>query len=153
MSEKIIKQHAINRKVKGQSIIELTLLLPFLLVLIIGAVEFGRLFFTQIIITNAAREGAYYLSTHISDYDPGTGNAPSTVLAAETEALNSGVSEVEVTITQVNCCTVGEYSVEVTVDTNVNNLLIVGFLGNVFSMTATNYDEFPLSATVEMLVQ
>lgn len=153
MFGKMKQRRAIHGKFKGQSIMELTLFLPFLLVIIIGAVEFGRLFFTQIIITNAAREGAYYLSTHISDYNAGTGNAPNTTLAVELEALNSGVSEVTVTVTSINCCTAGEYSVEVTVGTNVNDLLVLGFLGNVFSLTSTNYDEFPLSASVEMLVQ
>ncbi len=142
-----------NRKQKGQALIELTLLLPFLLVLVIGAIEFGRLFFTQIIITNAAREGAYYLSTHISDYDPGTGNAPNTVLAAENEAVNSGVSAIEVSVAQVNCCTSGEYSVEVTVRTSVNDLLILGLVGNLFAINSTHYDGFPLIASVEMLVQ
>lgn len=138
---------------QGQSLMEMALLMPILLVLIIGALEFGRLFYTKIVITNAAREGAYYLSTHESDYDIGTGVAPNTVIVAQAEANNSGISDITVSITPKNCCIQGEYSIEITVETMVHDLLILSFLGNAFSITATNYNEFPLSSSVEMMVQ
>lgn len=138
---------------KGQALIEMALLLPFLLVLIVGALEFGRLFFTQIVITNAAREGAYYLATHSSDYDSGTGNAPNTTLAAEMEANNSGVSDITVSVTPNNCCTLGLYSVEVTVETDVDDLTILGFLGGLFNLEILHDGSFHLSAMVEMMVQ
>ncbi|MFH1446709.1 MAG: TadE/TadG family type IV pilus assembly protein [Chloroflexota bacterium] len=138
---------------QGQSLLEMALLMPILLVLIIGALEFGRLFYTKIVITNAAREGAYYLATHQSDYDFGTGIAPNTVIAAQAEANNSGISDITVGITPKNCCIQGEYSIEITVETKVQDLLILSFLGNAFSISATNYNEFPLSSSVEMMVQ
>ncbi len=133
--------------------IEMALLLPLLLVLIIGALEFGRLFFTHIVITNAAREGAFYLSTHPEDYDSGTGNAPKAVLAAEAEAANSGVSDITVTITQHNCCTFGLYSVEVTVETDVDDVPILGFFGDLFSVGILRDGAFHLTVSVEMMVQ
>ncbi len=138
---------------KGQALIEMALLLPFLLVLIVGALEFGRLFFTQIVITNAAREGAYYLTTHSSDYDSGTGNAPNTTLAAEMEANNSGVSDITVSVTPINCCTIGLYSVEVTVETDVDDLTILGLFGGLFNLDILHDGSFHLAATVEMMVQ
>ncbi len=147
-----INQHKHSR-LQGQSLMEMALMLPILLVLIIGALEFGRLFYTKIVLTNAAREGAYYLSTHKSDYDDVTGTAPNTLIAAQAEANNSGISNITVDITPKNCCIQGEYSLEVTVNTKVHDLLILGFLGNVFSITATNYDEFLLSSSVEMMAQ
>lgn len=134
----------------AQALVEMALLLPILLVLIISAIELGRLFYTKIVITNAAREGAYYFVTHASDDDNVTGN---TVVAAETEANNSGVSDITVAITPQNCCEFGAYSIVITVETKVNNLLILGFLGNTLSITTTDYDEFPLSSSVEMMVQ
>ncbi|MDO9546656.1 MAG: TadE/TadG family type IV pilus assembly protein [Pelolinea sp.] len=137
----------------GQAAIEFALMLPILLVLIICGLEFGRLFYTKIVITNAAREGAYYLSTHQSDYNYATGSAPNTVIAAQTEANNSGISAITVGITPNNCCIQGEYSMKITVETKVQDLLILSFLGNAFSITATNHDEFPLSSSVEMMVQ
>ncbi|MCB2202565.1 pilus assembly protein [bacterium] len=141
------------RSQKGQSLLEMVLLLPLLLVLVVGALEFGRLFYTKIVITNAAREGAYYLATHPSDYNAGTGNAPNTVLAAQAEALNSGVDNITVTISAINCCTPGSYSVEVTVETNVHNLLILGLFGTPGSISVLNNGDYPLSASVEMMVQ
>ena len=141
------------KKSFAQSLVEFALVLPFLLVLIISTVELGRLFYAQIVVTNAAREGAYYLSTHPEDYDPGTNSAPNTEIAAQTEAENSGISEITVDISQKNCCNLGEYSIEVSVETKVSDLLIIGFLGNVFSITTTKYDEFPIRSSVEMMVQ
>jgi len=138
---------------QGQSLVEMALLVPILLVLIIGAIEVGRLFYTKIVITNAAREGAYYLITHKADYNAGTGNAPNTVIAAQAEANNSGISDITVSIAPKNCCTLGVYSVEVTVETMVDDLLILSLISNTLSLNATNYDEFPLSASVEMMVQ
>lgn len=148
-----LKLNRKNKHPRGQSLIEMALLLPLLLVLIIGALEFGRLFFTHIVITNAAREGAFYLSTHADDYDSGTGNAPKTVLAAEAEAANSGVSTITVTVTQHNCCTSGLYSVEVTVETDVNDVPILGFFGNIFNVSLLRDGAYHLTASVEMMVQ
>jgi len=153
MSDNMDYDQKKGRSFSAQSMLELALLLPLLLVLVIGALEFGRLFFTKIVITNAAREGAYYLSTHPDDFNIGTGIAPNTILAAEAEASNSGISDITVEITPNNCCTQGEYSVTVTVETSVNDLLILGFLGNVFTLGSTQYDEFPLNSSVEMMMQ
>lgn len=142
-----------NKRSKGQSIVEMALLLPLLLVLIIGALEFGRLFFTHIVITNAAREGAFYLATHPDDYNVGTGSAPKTVLAAEAEAVNSGISNITVSITQHNCCTFGLYSVEVTVETDVDDVPILGFFGGIFDIGVLHDGVFHLTSSVEMMVQ
>jgi len=46
-----------KKKTDGQSLVEFALILPVLLVLIIGIIEFGWIFNGQITITNAAREG------------------------------------------------------------------------------------------------
>lgn len=142
------KKHGGSR---GQSLVEMALLLPILLVLIIGAIEFGRLFYTKIVITNAAREGAYYLSTHISDYNKNTGLAPNTLLAAQNDAKNSGISSITIAVTPKNPPDEVP-SIVVTVETKVHDLLIISFLSNAFSITSTNYNEFPLSSSVEMMV-
>ena len=142
-----------RRYLQGQSLVEMALVIPILLVLVISALEFGRLFYTKIVITNAAREGAYYLSTHQTDYNMVMGTAPNTVIAAQAEANNSGIPAITVGITPKNCCLEGEYSIVITVGTRVRNIRILSFLGNAFSITATNYNEFPLSSSVEMMVQ
>lgn len=42
----------------GQSLVEFTMILPLFLVLLFGMVDFGRAFYTWLLVTNAAREGA-----------------------------------------------------------------------------------------------
>ena len=45
---------------RGQSIIEIALALPLLLVAVLGLADLGRVFFYTSAVTNAAREGAMY---------------------------------------------------------------------------------------------
>lgn len=49
-----------RRGYKGQSIVEMALLLPVLLLLAVGMVDLGRAFYFQETIANAAREGARF---------------------------------------------------------------------------------------------
>lgn len=43
---------------RGASLVEFALVLPLFLLLVGGMVDFGRAFYTQVTLTNAAREGA-----------------------------------------------------------------------------------------------
>jgi len=43
---------------RGQTLVELALVLPVIILILFGTLEFGRLFHSYIVITNAAREGA-----------------------------------------------------------------------------------------------
>ncbi len=51
-----------SRAEQGQSVAELALLLPLLVLLAVGVGDMGRAFHTYIVITNASREGARYAS-------------------------------------------------------------------------------------------
>ena len=51
-----------RQKNKGQSLVELTLVLVILLSLLTGMVEFGNLLNQYITVTDAAREGARFAS-------------------------------------------------------------------------------------------
>ena len=51
----------------GQALVEFALVLPVMLLLLLMAVDFGRLFTTYIAINNAAREGAFYAAEHARD--------------------------------------------------------------------------------------
>lgn len=57
-------------KMRGQSSVELVLLTPLLLVLLFLIFEFGRVFGSWLIITNAAREGARFAV--VRQFDPST---------------------------------------------------------------------------------
>lgn len=48
-----------NRK-NGQSLVEFALVLPLLLVMVAGAVDLGRMFYSYVTIESAAREAAFY---------------------------------------------------------------------------------------------
>lgn len=51
----------------GQALVEMAFILPILLLILMGIVEFGRIFNAYLIVTNASREGARYASVHSSD--------------------------------------------------------------------------------------
>ena len=53
----------------GQALVELALILPVLLLLIFGIIEFGRIYASNIMINNAAREGARAASLGVPDED------------------------------------------------------------------------------------
>ena len=58
---------------RGQSLVEFALVLPILLLLLGGAIDLGRLFYAQVSISNAAKEGAFYGSTNPGCDQPKTG--------------------------------------------------------------------------------
>lgn len=49
---------ATRRGEKGQAVVEMALVLPVLVLLVVGTMEFGRLFGAYLTIAHAAREGA-----------------------------------------------------------------------------------------------
>lgn len=52
---------------RGQSLVEFALCLSVLILILLGVFDLGRAFHAYIVITNAAREGAYYGAMHPSD--------------------------------------------------------------------------------------
>lgn len=61
------KQRVNSRNAAGQGLAEFAIVLPVLLIIIIGLFDVGRAFFTLIVVTNASREGARYLSIYPQD--------------------------------------------------------------------------------------
>ena len=53
-----------RRHSRGQSVVEFALIVPVFLLLLLIAIDFGRLFFSFIQISNAAREGASYAASN-----------------------------------------------------------------------------------------
>jgi len=51
-----------DRASRGQSLAEFALVLPFLLILVLAAIDYGRAYFDYVSVTNAARTGASYAS-------------------------------------------------------------------------------------------
>ncbi len=57
------------KKNKGQSLVEMAFILPIILLVVMGIVEFGRIFNTYLVLTNASREGARVASVGGTDTD------------------------------------------------------------------------------------
>ena len=93
----------------GQALVELALILPIMLMLLLATVDLGRLFYSQITITNAAREAAIQASQDPTSYTHGTCNATTSkvVCAAVNEARNSfvTVAPADVTLSCTPSCT------------------------------------------------
>jgi Flp pilus assembly protein TadG len=64
------------KRSRGQAVVEFALILPVFLLLLLLAIDFGRLFFTYIQLNNTAREGAAYAAAN-----PTTDNATLTTAA------------------------------------------------------------------------
>lgn len=62
-----MKRRTSRKRESGQAIVEFALVLPILLVLLCGIIDFGWIYYNQITLNNAAREGARYAVIH---YDP-----------------------------------------------------------------------------------
>jgi Flp pilus assembly protein TadG len=56
----------VRRPSRGQATIELTLALPLMLLLFLGAVDVGRVFFDYVGLRNAAMDGAIYGARHVN---------------------------------------------------------------------------------------
>lgn len=76
----------------GQTLVEFSLILPIMLIMLFALVDFGRAFYTWIVVTNAAREGAR------------TGAVQQPVDAIKTQVVKtaSGLDSTKLTITVVN---------------------------------------------------
>ena len=85
----------------GQSLAEFALLLPVLLLLALGAMDFGRLYFAYVSVTNASRNAAQYGSFNVvraNDEDCTDGNCLQlAALADTTNLLNTSATNPEVT--------------------------------------------------------
>jgi len=54
----------LRRTLPAQALVEFAVVLPVLLLLVGGAIDFGRLFYTRVSIENAAKEGAFFGASH-----------------------------------------------------------------------------------------
>jgi hypothetical protein len=74
------------RSETGTAFLELAVVLPLLILFVIGAAEFGRLYFTGITVANAARAGAQFGAQNLGQ----SSNLAGMTLAAQDEARDLG---------------------------------------------------------------
>ena len=113
----------LRKSEKGQSLVEFALVLPILLMLVLGVLEFGWMLNAKVTVNSAAREGARtraalgFSSVYNSTYETAANKAI-------TDALKtSNITLVVQPTYQIKSDTEGGNMVTVTISTNVNPLI------------------------------
>ena len=128
-----VKRHAHQR---GANLVEAALVIPLLLIILIGAVDFGRAYFTYITIINAAREGAHWGTLHPASEVCGK------ALAEAQDLVPLGLSPVCAYSCPAGTCASGN-PIQVTVSVNPFPLILGGIVG--MSSIPINYSvTFPI---------
>ncbi len=61
--------NANRRDERGAALVEFAIMLPILIVLLFGVIDYGRLLYTRITLHEAVQEGSIYAATHPDDPD------------------------------------------------------------------------------------
>lgn len=69
---------------RGATLVEFALILPLLIILIFGIIEFGLIMYDQQVITNAAREGARYGIVMTDPLNDGDNRTPDLIMGVAT---------------------------------------------------------------------
>lgn len=88
-----------RRRERGQAVVEMAFVLPFLALLVLGGLDLGRAYYYTTALYGAAREGVILGSDHAT---PSVTNIKQAVIAAAPE-LSLTASSVQVTYTCVGC--------------------------------------------------
>jgi Flp pilus assembly protein TadG len=106
---------------RGQSLAELALVTPVILLLVLGAVDFGRAYFAHVSVTNAARNGADYAAQNDSAAAD-TAGIREVVMWEMSELVNTSGTNPEVTVATGTDTQDGDYA-EVTVTYEFSTLV------------------------------
>jgi len=90
---------------RGAAAVEFALVFPILILVLIGIVEYGSVFNTQLMLTSAAREGARTMAV--------TGSAGAARTAVIDAAVGTTLTAANVTVTPTACTSTGNVSVTV----------------------------------------
>jgi hypothetical protein len=117
-SKRRMNQHH-DRAQQGQTLLEFALVVIFLVVVLVGIMDFARFFFSYGSLANAAREGARYGIIYPLNVDGGDSPDPDNIMYRTRERLGIMANAVETPFIEVtypdNCSTVGcRVSVKVT---------------------------------------
>ena len=90
-----------NRKTAGQSMVELSIALPFLILIVLALVEIGIVFASYLSLVNATREGAIFASMHPELINSTCGATPYPTCTANAANDNSSFGSSGTTSTTV----------------------------------------------------
>ncbi len=111
---------------RGQSLVEMALVLPLLLLLVAGIIDFGRAYNNYIIITNAAREGA-----RAASHFPDEPEYVETVVRQEAADSGLDADAISITMTPSGGALAGDM-IEVTAEYEFSTIL-GSFVGPAYS--------------------
>jgi Flp pilus assembly protein TadG len=90
----------ILRRQSGQSLVEVALITPLLMVLLLGAIEVGRYAYISILVGNAAHAGAMYGAQSLAQ----AADTPGIQQAADNDFQSNGQPVSSLTVTSSNSC-------------------------------------------------
>jgi Flp pilus assembly protein TadG len=114
-----------HRSERGAAAVEFALVLPVLILLVLGLIEFSRVYNIQISLSNAAREGARSMAILNN-----AGTAKNAAIAAA-PSVTPAISTGQIAITPTTCTSGGNVSVTIT----YNVALMTGFFGASLPLT------------------
>ena len=103
--KKFFQRHSNHRTERGQSMVEMALMMTILLVVLSAVLDLGRGFFSFIAIQNAAAEGALYAAINPRCRDastPGCTNPNNVIFRTQNESPDGLVDKTKMTIS-VSC--------------------------------------------------
>lgn len=130
---------SIRRKLKredGQSMVEFALILPIFLLILCGIIDFGWLFYNQLSLNNACREGARYAVVHTEE------NADTRAIINHIENLSTNVFandgvDITVTYSAPSDPTAGDITVSMQADISFFTPVLSTVLGKEKTITST----------------
>jgi Flp pilus assembly protein TadG len=128
-----------NVRTRGQALVELAIVLPVFLVLVLAAIDLGRIFFARITVANSAREGAYeasYGGSFIANSACGATNSVMCAILNESQgSLTVAPADVEWSCSGAGGCASGAYGDVVTVKVTGHFSLLTPILAVFFGGT------------------
>ena len=126
-------------RTRGQALVELAIVLPVFLVLVLAAIDLGRIFFARITIANSAREGAYeasYGGTYVANTGCGASNSVMCAILNEAQgSLTVAPADVAWSCSRAGGCTSGAYGDAVTIRVTGHFQLLTPILAVFFGGT------------------
>ena len=133
---KIHRKSKKDKKEDGQAMVEFALVLPIFLLILCGIIDFGWLFYNQLSLNNACREGARYAVVHTAE----DGDTISIINHIEntttTVFANDGV-DISVSYSSPNDPTSGDITVSMEAEISFFTPVLSTILGKEKTITST----------------
>ncbi len=124
------KFHPFIKNNRGQALVEIALVLPLLLLIIFGIIEFGRIFSAQLTLTHASREGARAGALGNSNTEIVE------IVSSSSYPLEIGAGSVEITPDENSRFTGDSLTVEINSSVSIYTPFLNGLLENPFPVSA-----------------